>query len=127
MSRYASQSARSVFVGNIPYNATDEELEEVFRTVGSVVSLRLVKNPDGQPKVLPDAPQTPFLTTLPLPPSSTRHSLRRVMFLADGLVDACPLCGRLVLNISISRASDSPSSRIRKRPKAPFAISTTMR
>eukprot|EP00290_Baffinella_frigidus_P018782 CAMPEP_0180196332 /NCGR_PEP_ID=MMETSP0987-20121128/4056_1 /TAXON_ID=697907 /ORGANISM="non described non described, Strain CCMP2293" /LENGTH=97 /DNA_ID=CAMNT_0022151217 /DNA_START=14 /DNA_END=303 /DNA_ORIENTATION=+ len=50
MSRYASQSARSVFVGNIPYNATDEEIEEVFRTVGTVVKLRLVKNPDGQPK-----------------------------------------------------------------------------
>jgi hypothetical protein len=50
MSRYSSNSARSVFVGNIPYNATEEELEEVFRTVGTVVSLRLVKNNDGQPK-----------------------------------------------------------------------------
>jgi cleavage stimulation factor subunit 2 len=33
-------AARSVFVGNIPYNATEEELHEIFTTVGPVVSLR---------------------------------------------------------------------------------------
>ncbi|EKX50840.1 hypothetical protein GUITHDRAFT_85230, partial [Guillardia theta CCMP2712] len=47
-----SQASRSVFVGNIPYNATEEQLEDIFRAVGHVVSFRwLVKNSDtGQPK-----------------------------------------------------------------------------
>ncbi len=39
MSR-SSQASRSVFVGNIPYSATEEQLEDVFRTVGHVVSFR---------------------------------------------------------------------------------------
>lgn len=39
MSR-SSQASRSVFVGNIPYSATEEQLEDVFRTVGQVVSFR---------------------------------------------------------------------------------------
>ena len=29
-----------MFVGNIPYSATEEQLEDVFRTVGHVVSFR---------------------------------------------------------------------------------------
>jgi len=45
MSR-SSQASRSVFVGNIPYSATEEQLEDVFRTVGQVVSFRcLILNP----------------------------------------------------------------------------------
>ena len=40
-----SSSARSVFVGNIPYSATEEQLEDVFRTVGHVVSFRWGGNP----------------------------------------------------------------------------------
>ena len=34
------KNANSVFVGNIPYTATEEQLEEIFRTVGPVVSFR---------------------------------------------------------------------------------------
>ena len=36
----SNQASRSVFVGNIPYSATEEQLEDVFRTVGHVVSFR---------------------------------------------------------------------------------------
>lgn len=102
MSRYASQSARSVFVGNIPYNATDEEIEEVFRTVGTVVKLRLVKNPDGQPKVLPDAPpRSPSR-----PPARSRHPPLDTLctaccsWMAGSLVDTRLPFGRRVLNSS---------------------------
>ncbi|XP_062510852.1 cleavage stimulation factor subunit 2-like [Corticium candelabrum] len=42
---------RSVFVGNIPYDATEENLQEIFSQVGPVVSLRLVYDRDsGKPK-----------------------------------------------------------------------------
>jgi RNA recognition motif-containing protein len=42
---------RSVFVGNIPYDATEEKLQEIFSQVGPVVSLRLVYDRDsGKPK-----------------------------------------------------------------------------
>eukprot|EP01119_Soliformovum_irregulare_P020997 TRINITY_DN6882_c0_g1_i1.p1 TRINITY_DN6882_c0_g1~~TRINITY_DN6882_c0_g1_i1.p1 ORF type:complete len:329 (+),score=56.82 TRINITY_DN6882_c0_g1_i1:26-1012(+) len=45
------RSARSVFVGNIPYDATEEQLTEVFSEVGPVVSFRLVFDRDtGKPK-----------------------------------------------------------------------------
>lgn len=45
------ESSRSVFVGNIPYDATEEALIELMRTVGPVVSLRLVFYKDtGKPK-----------------------------------------------------------------------------
>lgn len=37
-----NRSARCVFVGNIPYEATEEQLVEVFQQVGPVVSFRLV-------------------------------------------------------------------------------------
>ncbi|XP_070263721.1 cleavage stimulation factor subunit 2 tau variant-like [Myotis yumanensis] len=36
------RSLRSVFVGNIPYEATEEQLKDIFSEVGSVVSFRLV-------------------------------------------------------------------------------------
>lgn len=36
------KSARSVFVGNIPYEATEEKLKEIFSEVGTVLSFKLV-------------------------------------------------------------------------------------
>eukprot|EP01118_Nematostelium_gracile_P017292 TRINITY_DN7340_c0_g1_i1.p1 TRINITY_DN7340_c0_g1~~TRINITY_DN7340_c0_g1_i1.p1 ORF type:complete len:245 (+),score=59.40 TRINITY_DN7340_c0_g1_i1:89-823(+) len=46
-----SRSARCVFVGNIPYDATEEQLIEIFQTVGPVVSFRLVFDREtGKPK-----------------------------------------------------------------------------
>ena len=44
MSR-GSQGSRSVFVGNIPYTATEEALQDIFRTVGHVVSFRCAGAP----------------------------------------------------------------------------------
>jgi len=42
---------RSIFVGNIPYDATEEQLKEVFKVVGPVVSFRLVVDREtGKPK-----------------------------------------------------------------------------
>ena len=42
---------RSVFVGNIPYEATEEKLKEIFTQVGPVVSFRLVYDREtGKPK-----------------------------------------------------------------------------
>jgi len=44
-------NSRSVFVGNIPYEATEEQLQEIFSQVGPVVSFRLVFDRDnGKPK-----------------------------------------------------------------------------
>ena len=40
--------SNSVFVGNIPYDATEKQLEEVFQQVGDVVSFRLVYDKDSQ-------------------------------------------------------------------------------
>ncbi|KAJ6639184.1 Cleavage stimulation factor subunit 2 [Pseudolycoriella hygida] len=45
------KSMRSVFVGNIPYEATEEKLKEIFCEVGPVVSLKLVFDREsGKPK-----------------------------------------------------------------------------
>ncbi|ODM94270.1 Cleavage stimulation factor subunit 2 [Orchesella cincta] len=42
---------RSVFVGNIPYEVTEEKLREIFSEVGEVLSLKLVFDRDtGKPK-----------------------------------------------------------------------------
>lgn len=38
----ANRSSKVVFVGNIPYDTTEEELISIFKTVGPVVSFRLV-------------------------------------------------------------------------------------
>jgi len=47
----AERAARSVFVGNIPYEATEEQLKEIFAQVGPVVSFRLVYDREtGKPK-----------------------------------------------------------------------------
>ncbi|XP_012791549.2 cleavage stimulation factor subunit 2 tau variant-like [Sorex araneus] len=45
------RSLRSVFVGNIPYEATEEQLKAIFSEVGSVLSFRLVCDREtGKPK-----------------------------------------------------------------------------
>jgi len=42
---------RSVFVGNIPYEVTEEKLKEIFSEVGPVVSMKLVYDREtGKPK-----------------------------------------------------------------------------
>ncbi|KAK6246523.1 RNA recognition motif domain - like 10 [Theobroma cacao] len=47
----ASSQHRCVFVGNIPYDATEEQLIEICRDVGPVVSFRLVIDREtGKPK-----------------------------------------------------------------------------
>ncbi|CAI0396247.1 unnamed protein product [Linum tenue] len=47
----ASAQHRCVFVGNIPYDATEEQLIEICREVGPVVSFRLVVDREtGKPK-----------------------------------------------------------------------------
>lgn len=40
----------SVFIGNIPYDATEEELIATFRQAGEVVSFRLITDTEGKPK-----------------------------------------------------------------------------
>ncbi|XP_038076922.1 cleavage stimulation factor subunit 2-like [Patiria miniata] len=45
------RSLRSVFVGNIPYDATEEKLKDIFSEVGPVISFRLVYDREsGKPK-----------------------------------------------------------------------------
>merc|ERR1719376_1324778 len=45
------RSERSVFVGNIPYEATDEQLKSIFQQAGEVRSFRLVTDREtGKPK-----------------------------------------------------------------------------
>ncbi|PRP84684.1 cleavage stimulation factor, 3' pre-RNA, subunit 2, 64kDa [Planoprotostelium fungivorum] len=45
------RSAKSVFVGNIPYEATEQQLMEVFEEVGRVVGFRLVYDKEtGKPQ-----------------------------------------------------------------------------
>jgi cleavage stimulation factor subunit 2 len=49
--RQSQTNSRSVFVGNIPYEATEEQIQEIFAQVGPVVSFRLVFDRDtGKPK-----------------------------------------------------------------------------
>merc|ERR1719186_56585 len=46
-----NKSMRSVFVGNIPYEATEEKLKDIFSEVGSVASFKLVYDREtGKPK-----------------------------------------------------------------------------
>jgi len=47
----AEKSARSVFVGNIPYDTSEEQLKDIFRAAGKVLSFRLVYDREsGKPK-----------------------------------------------------------------------------
>ena len=49
----AEKAARSVFVGNIPYEATEEQLKSIFSEIGVVLSFRLVYDREtGKPKGL---------------------------------------------------------------------------
>lgn len=51
MDQPIDKSARSCFVGNIPYEATEEKLKEIFSSVGPVVSFKLVYDRDnGKPR-----------------------------------------------------------------------------
>jgi len=51
MKEAAEKSARSVFVGNIPYEASDEQLKDIFSQAGPVLSFRLVYDREtGKPK-----------------------------------------------------------------------------
>jgi cleavage stimulation factor subunit 2 len=46
-----SSNSRSVFVGNIPYEATEEQMSEIFAQVGPVVGFKLVMDREtGKPK-----------------------------------------------------------------------------
>lgn len=47
----SDKSRRSVFVGNIPYEATEEKLKDIFSEVGAVASFKLVYDREtGKPK-----------------------------------------------------------------------------
>ncbi|XP_064628560.1 cleavage stimulation factor subunit 2-like [Lineus longissimus] len=47
----AERAMRSVFVGNIPYEATEEQLRDIFTQAGPVVSFRIVYDREtGKPK-----------------------------------------------------------------------------
>ncbi|PIK33857.1 putative cleavage stimulation factor subunit 2 [Apostichopus japonicus] len=47
----SDKSQRSVFVGNIPYDTSEEKLKDIFSEVGPVLSFRLVYDRDtGKPK-----------------------------------------------------------------------------
>ncbi|CEG39197.1 cleavage stimulation factor 64-kda subunit [Plasmopara halstedii] len=49
--RASSAKERSVFVGNIPYDVTEEMLKEIFSEAGSVINFRLVTDREtGKPK-----------------------------------------------------------------------------
>ncbi|KUF85692.1 Cleavage stimulation factor subunit 2 [Phytophthora nicotianae] len=50
-SRASSAKERSVFVGNIPYDVTEDMLKEIFSEAGSVMNFRLVTDREtGKPK-----------------------------------------------------------------------------
>jgi cleavage stimulation factor subunit 2 len=47
----ASRRKHNVFVGNLTYNTTEEQLRDIFGTVGPVTSVRIVVDKDtGRPK-----------------------------------------------------------------------------
>ena len=51
MGNEQEKAARSVFVGNIPYEATEEQLKAIFTEIGVVLSFRLVYDREtGKPK-----------------------------------------------------------------------------
>jgi len=48
---HSDHMSKVVFVGNVPYNMGEEQLIEVFKSVGQVVGFRLVFDRDtGKPK-----------------------------------------------------------------------------
>ncbi|EPS29388.1 hypothetical protein PDE_04337 [Penicillium oxalicum 114-2] len=45
------RSGKSVFLGNIPYNLTEEQVKDILSTAGTVTKFRLMMNPEtGKPK-----------------------------------------------------------------------------
>jgi nucleolin len=48
--RAGDSSGKTVFVGNISFNATEDSLKEFFSQAGNVVAVRIAKTPDGQLK-----------------------------------------------------------------------------
>ncbi|KAF3392831.1 Cleavage stimulation factor subunit 2 [Penicillium rolfsii] len=45
------RSGKSVFLGNIPYNLTEEQVRDILSTAGTVTKFRLMMNPEtGKPK-----------------------------------------------------------------------------
>ncbi|KAL1976358.1 hypothetical protein VTN31DRAFT_2640 [Thermomyces dupontii] len=47
----APGNGRSVFLGNIPYNLTEEQVKDILSTAGTVTKFRLMINPEtGKPK-----------------------------------------------------------------------------
>lgn len=48
---HAERQQRSVFIGNIPYTATEDELKEVFQRAGPIVAFKYVMDREtGKPK-----------------------------------------------------------------------------
>lgn len=43
----SKEADRSVFVGNIPYDAKEEDLKQFFECIGPVVSFRLIRDRDN--------------------------------------------------------------------------------
>jgi len=39
-----------LYVGNLPYSVTEEELENLFKETGEIVSVKIITDYDGRPK-----------------------------------------------------------------------------
>ena len=46
----ASSDSGTLYVGNLPFSATKEEIEDLFRPYGNVHNVRLVTGPNRRPK-----------------------------------------------------------------------------
>ncbi|GES66407.1 polyadenylation factor subunit CstF64 [Aspergillus terreus] len=47
----SERAGKSVFLGNIPYNLTEEQVKDILSTAGTVTKFRLMMNPEtGKPK-----------------------------------------------------------------------------
>ncbi|XP_055968281.1 cleavage stimulation factor subunit 2 tau variant-like [Sorex fumeus] len=106
------RSLRSVFVGNIPYEATEEQLKAIFSEVGSVVSFRLVCDREtGQPKGYGFCEYRDAATAL----SAMRNLNGR----------ECSGRALRVDNVASERTRDEPPPRRVPAPPAPAAATAT--
>lgn len=48
--RTSTTAGNTIFIANIPWSATEEELGEIFSEFGQVTSVRIHLNPDGRPR-----------------------------------------------------------------------------
>ena len=48
--RASSSDIGTIYVGNLPFSATKEEIEDLFRPYGTVHTVRLVTGPNRRPK-----------------------------------------------------------------------------